>query len=41
MVSKGYNYHEKSFKKVDLNNLFYKQDVVPRDVQGVLKVRID
>ena len=25
MVPNDYNYHEKSFKKVDLNNPFYKQ----------------
>ena len=25
MVTNGYNCHEKSFKKVDLNNPFYKQ----------------
>ena len=25
MVLNGYNYHEKSSKKVDLNTLFYKQ----------------
>ena len=32
MVLNGYNYNKKSFKKVDLNNPFYKQNVVPKDL---------
>ena len=32
MVPNGYNFHEKTFKKVDLNHPFYKQDVVSRDM---------
>ena len=33
MALNGYNYHENCFKKVHLNNTFYKQKyIVPRDM---------
>ena len=32
MVLNGYNYHERSFKKGDLNNPFYKQKLSLKDM---------
>ena len=32
MVFNGYNYHEKSFEKGDLNNPFYKQKLSSKDM---------